>query len=304
VDAPLITVLTPTYNRAHTLPRLARSLAAQGKASYEWLVVDDGSTDETRTYLESIERDGVLPLRFLSNINGGKHRAINAALPLARGRWTFIVDSDDALPEGALERITRHIEMVENDPSIGGIMGLRADFAGRVIGGRLPPRRERMSATDITFRAGIRGDKAELYRTDLLRRFPFPEFDGEKFITECIVWFRIARAGYELLLDDEVIYLCEYQVDGLSARSLRLRVESPQGTLLFYKEELELEYPARYLFREATNFCRFALLSSGAYGCVRAINRLETRAKCLAIKALAFGALAAAMDIGKLKRQK
>ena len=102
-------------------------------------------------------------------------------------------------------------------------MGLRASFSGQVIGLEFPTGVKKLSSTDMTFKAGIRGDKAEVYRTNLLRQFPFPEFDGEKFITECVVWYRISRAGYKLSLLNEVIYLCEYLAGGLSARSLNLR---------------------------------------------------------------------------------
>jgi hypothetical protein len=154
-----------------------------------------------------------------------------------------------------------------------------------------------MDAADITFKAGIRGDKAELYRTKVLRSFPFPEFEGEKFITECVVWFRIARAGFKLFLVDEVIYLCEYQEDGLSARSLRLRVDNPRGTLLFYSEEIELDYPARALFREAVNFCRFALQApEGARGLLKSLRTLSARARRIALRALPIGFAAAILD--------
>jgi glycosyltransferase involved in cell wall biosynthesis len=304
-DDPLITVLTPTYNRASTLPRLASSLERQGDARFEWLVVDDGSTDGTPQLLARLEREGVLPLRTLATPNGGKHRAVNRALPIARGSWTFIVDSDDALPPGVLERLARVIAEIDGDEKVGGIMGLRADFSGRVIGRRLPSGASCMDAAEITFRAGIRGDKAELYRTSLLRRFPFPEFDGEKFITECVVWFRIARAGYGLRLEDEVIYLCDYREDGLSANSLRLRLTNPRGTLLFYAEELELDYPAAALLREAANYCRFALQGpAGARGFAAAMRALEGRPRALAAAAFPVGALAAVLDRIRMGRRR
>jgi glycosyltransferase involved in cell wall biosynthesis len=301
---PLFTILTPTFNRAHILSRLAESLKNQGAVSFEWLVADDGSTDDTGAYLERLERAGELPLRWVRFENGGKHRAINRSIGMARGAWTFIVDSDDALPPRALERISSHIACAQADPSLGGIMGLRADFSGRIIGAPLPEGARSMSSTDVTFKAGIRGDKAELYRTDLLKRFPFPEFRDEKFITECVVWFRIAAAGYKLLLINETLYLCEYQPGGLSSNSLRLRAENPEGTLLFYREELALEYPARKLFREAVNFCRFALLSRGLWGYARAIAPLRGRTKRLVLAALPFGAAAAVFDFPMIKRRR
>lgn len=298
---PLITILTPTYNRAHTLPRLAASLLEQGKASFEWLVVDDGSTDETEFYLQKLKSESAFDLRIVRLENGGKQRAVNSVIGQARGDWTYIVDSDDALPPCALERITRHIERIEGDRSIGGIMGLKALFSGALVGEAFPLRLKTMSATDITFKSGIRGDKADLYRTEILRRFPFPEFEGESFITECVAWYRIAREGYKLSLTNEVLYLCEYLSDGLSARSLQLRVKNPQGTLLFYKEELYLHYRAKALFREAVNYVRFALLCGGTWGCARALADLKGRPRALALAALPAGGLAAILDAQKLR---
>jgi glycosyltransferase involved in cell wall biosynthesis len=298
---PLITILTPSYNRAHTLPRLAASLLKQGKASFEWLVVDDGSTDGTESYLGKVHSEGALELKTVRFENGGKQRAVNRAIGRARGAWTYIVDSDDALPPLALERITRHIERIEDDNSIGGIMGLKALFSGALVGEVFPKGLKTMSATDITFKSGIRGDKADLYRTEILRRFPFPEFEGENFITECVAWYRIAQAGYKLSITNEVLYLCEYLSDGLSARSLQLRVKNPQGTLLFYKEELSLHYRAKALFREAINYVRFALLCGGLWGCARSLAELNGRARALALAALPAGSLAAILDARKLK---
>lgn len=294
-----ITILTPTFNRAMTLPRLAASLETQAGAQFEWLVVDDGSTDGTDRVLDQLEAEGRLPLRRLRLENGGKHRAINAAVAIARGGWTFIVDSDDALPVGALERITRAIDEVEGDPTIGGIMGLRSDFRGNIIGQRLPRAVRRASATDITYRMGIRGDKAEVYRTELLRRFSFPVFPGEKFITECVVWYRIASAGYMLRLIDEPIYLCEYLPDGLSSNSLRLRACNPRGTLLFYREALGLDYPPHRLYREAINFCRFAV-AVGHRTLLLELQSLDGRALMIALAALPAGLIAAALDRHKL----
>ncbi len=257
----LITIFTPTYNRADKLPALAASLEAQNFHDYEWLVIDDGSTDGTVALLESWLAEGKLPLRFFTRSNGGKHRAINQALGVARGEYFFIVDSDDRLPLGALEKIAAIVPVANVDPKCCGIMGLKGGFDGSLLGGLLPEGLVSSDSLELTYAYHIRGDKAEVYKTEILRQFPFPEIGGERFITECVVWFRIARAGYTLRLTNDILYEAEYLPDGLSARSVELRIRNPRGTMLFYRELLEGDLPFFAGIREAANLVRFALLS-------------------------------------------
>jgi glycosyltransferase involved in cell wall biosynthesis len=296
-EKPLITILTPTYNRAHTLPTLKASLDSQSFGDFEWLIVDDGSTDGTPELMATWDVAGDARFRHIRTANGGKHRALNQGIPLARGEWTFVVDSDDWLPPGALGRISGAIPSAKADPLVGGIMGLRARPDGSIIGERLPRGIVSMDAASLTFQAGLRGDKAEIFKTEILKAFPFPEFERERFITECVVWFRIARAGWKLHLLDDPIYVCDYQEDGLSSRSLSLRIANPRGTLLFYGEELGLAYPARALFREAVNFGRFALHAGSP---LREIRLLRGKARRLALLALPFGLLAYWLDLPRL----
>lgn len=291
---PLFTILTPTYNRARTLPVLKASLDSQSFSDFEWLIVDDGSVDGTADLVAVWVETSSYPVRVLSCPNGGKHRALNRGIPEAAGSWIFIVDSDDCLPPDALAKIAALIPEADADPGIGGIMGLRYDGDGHRIGENFPPGLRRRDAATLTFVDGLRGDKAEVFKASVLRRFPFPEFQGEKFITECVVWFRIAEAGFDLLLLDEAIYICEYREDGLSAKSLELRLANPCGTLLFYAEELALPYSLCSLFREAVNFVRFSV--SGRGRCRTRPPELPLRTKFLVAFAAPVGVVAAAVD--------
>ncbi|HNV36715.1 MAG TPA: glycosyltransferase family A protein, partial [Rectinema sp.] len=257
MTGPPITVLTATWNRASTLPRLKASLEAQTYSNFEWLVVDDGSTDETIGLIEQWQLDSTLAIILLRRQNGGKHRSVNDGMRAANGRWIFIVDSDDRLPNRAIENITIHLPSIEAIPNVAGLSGLKADFSGHIIGESFPAEIKFCDAISLTYRYGIRADKADVYKKEVLASFPFPEFEGERFLTEAVIWYRIANAGYALLLTNEVLYECEYRGDGLSAHSLELRIANPIGTLLFYKEIVGYDLPYRAKLREASNYMRF-----------------------------------------------
>ncbi len=292
-DKMLITIFTATYNRAKTLPRLADSIRAQSFRDFEWIVVDDGSTDETPELLDKWQREGRLPLRVVRTRNGGKQQAINRGLELARGAFFFIVDSDDMLPVKALETVAKYSADAAVDTKCAGIMGLKCDFEGRALGERLPEKLVCANSLYLTYYHNIQGDKAEVFKTAILRQFPFPEIAGEKFITECLVWYRIARAGYYLRLNNECLYLAEYQPDGLSARSVEIRAKNYKGTLLFYRELIEGRLPPFAALKEAANYDRFAILS---HNMPDALKELSNRAVWLALLAFPLGWLVSMRD--------
>lgn len=256
---PLISIITATYNRASTLPELKASIEAQTYKDFEWIVVDDGSTDATQALLQKWLKEGCLELIVFRQRNGGKHRALNRAIANARGRWVYIVDSDDRLPPLALEIISSNARLVQNADNVAGLIGLKADFDGNIVGERLPEKVQYADALSLTYRYGIRGDKAEVFKTAILKRFPFPEIEGENFLTEATVWYRIARAGYTLRIVNEVLYEACYRADGLSARSLQLKVQNIRGTLMFYREEIEGGLPFPGMLRESANYLRYFL---------------------------------------------
>jgi glycosyltransferase involved in cell wall biosynthesis len=256
---PYITVLTATYDRAKTLPRLADSLEAQSFGDFEWLVVDDGSRDGSPALLAKLSAAASHPVRVLRRENGGKHRAVNAGLEAAAGAWIFIVDSDDILPRDALEKLALLARRADSMPETCGLAGLKAALGGEIVGSPFPLDENPCDAASLAILRRVRGDKAEAFKTSILRRYPFPEFRNEKFLTEDVVWFRMARDGFKLLLSNDVLYLCEYRSDGLSSRSLEMRLKNPEGTMLHYSEALALRFPSRFLVREAANLVRFSL---------------------------------------------
>ncbi|MFZ4615368.1 MAG: glycosyltransferase family 2 protein [Rectinemataceae bacterium] len=258
---PLVTILTPTWNRAACLPALRRSLEAQSSRDFEWLVIDDGSSDGTPQLLASWSGTTGFPCRFVRTENGGKHRAINRAMPEVRGEAVFIVDSDDELPPGAMARIAGLWPQVRADAGLVGLVGYRAHRNGLRIGSAFPPSLDRADSLALAWRYGCRGDKAEVFKRRVLLDNPFPEFDGENFLTESVVWNRIAAKG-QLLLEPSTLYLCDYLDEGLSSRSLELRVKNPRGAQLYYRELMGSRIPPVPRLRAIANFMRISLLAA------------------------------------------
>ena len=213
----MITVFTPMYNRAHTIFRLYESLEKQTCKSFEWVIVDDGSTDNTTEILQEISSKASFPVKTERQANAGKHAAINRGVEIASGNLFFIVDSDDYLQNNAVERILSIVDTLPKGEisHFAGISGVRVTPGGISIGTSFNE-----SYIDCTaferYKHNINGDKSEVYFTDILTRYPFPVFEGENFLTESVIWYRIANDGYKIRWTNEPYYICEYQEDGLS----------------------------------------------------------------------------------------
>lgn len=252
----LITVFTPTYNRAHLLGRLYESLCAQRFTDFEWLIVDDGSTDGTASLVQSFIAKRRIDIKYLSQRNGGKHRAINHGVGQAKGELFFIVDSDDYLPADSLQSIAT--EYAKCDSSMGGVAGLDATDGGKVIGSGLAQEFIECNSMEIRFKHHVTGDLAEVFKTSVMREFPFPEIDGEKFCPEALVWNRIALK-YNLRYFNKVIYIAEYQDGGLTDNIVRVRRQSPVTSTTYYAELLLSSIPWGQKLKAAINYWRFRL---------------------------------------------
>ncbi|MDW8320127.1 MAG: glycosyltransferase family A protein [Armatimonadota bacterium] len=236
---PFFTVFTPTYNRAHLLTTAYRSLCGQEGSSFEWLVVDDGSTDNTRQLVEQWQQHASFPIRYYYQPNSGKHAAINRAVQLASGELMIILDSDDWLAQDALTSIRGVWESipVEERERFVGVVGLYAFSDNRVVGQPFPHSPMDTDALELQIRYRVRGDKFGANRVDVLRQFPFPENLG-RFVPESLVWNRIA-SRYKLRCVNQIWAHTQYHSDGLSSRMLQNRVQSSHTARLYYQELFE-----------------------------------------------------------------
>ena len=233
-----ITVFTPTYNRAYMLHNLYESLQRQTFRDFEWLVVDDGSTDCTEAlFTEWIKNEKKFTIQYFKQPNGGKCRAINYALDLAQGELFFTVDSDDYLTDDALEKIAAWADTLPQNASycgVAGNLGTGKDdvknglFDGEYYDGDLLDRYKKVD-----------GERAVVIYTDIHRCYKYPEFNGEKFMTEAVAWNRMAHDGYKMRFYNDIIWIYEYQEDGLTKAGNQLFINNPHGYGLWLKEKAE-----------------------------------------------------------------
>lgn len=213
---------------------------------FEWLIVDDGSKDNTREVVKSWLSDSDFPIQYFFKENGGKHTALNYAVKKIKSELTFIVDSDDTLTADAVETVLRYHRRYKDEENICGYVFLRAYPDGIVNGKEFVPNERVASYTEARVNSDdTMADKAEVFKTDCLREFPFPEYQGEKFLGEDIVWVRMARK-YMMVHINKIVYIGNYQDDGLTKNRRLNNIKSPIGCMNRAKEFMGLEFKKKY----------------------------------------------------------
>ncbi|MGL5349384.1 MAG: glycosyltransferase family 2 protein [Cetobacterium sp.] len=250
----MLTIFTPTYNREDTLKRLYKSLKSQTLKNFEWIIVDDGSTDNTEKLVQSFIDEQEVSIIYKKTKNGGKMRAVNVGVTLSAREFFFIVDSDDYLDERAVEIIQEEI------------VTLPVDYAGlvfrkvEVLDNGFPIREkesfgeDQIDSTpiDIFYRRKILGDKAEIVKTSIMREYAFPEIEGEKFVPEGYIWNQIGE-NYLFRYIDKGIYYYQYLADGYTRRFSEIIKKNPEGMKLYYaymlKKDIPLKNKIKFLIR-------------------------------------------------------
>ena len=233
-----LTIFTPTYNRAYILENLYRSLQLQNCHDFEWLIVDDGSEDDTEALVRGwMNEDNSFPIRYYKQENGGKHRAINRGLELAQGELFFTVDSDDYLTPDALEKIIIWEAELPKDGSYCGLAG-NLGTAPNETPNRIFSE-PYMDGTALDRYRKIDGERAMVFFTEVHRRYLYPTFPGEKFMTEAVTWNRMAHDGYRMRFFNDIIWIYEYREDGLTKAGNKLFMRNPRGYGLFLLEKTE-----------------------------------------------------------------
>ena len=255
-----LTIFTPAYNRAHTLPRTYESLRRQDNKDFLWLIVDDGSQDDTAELVKQWQAaENGFEIRYIYKENGGMHTAHNTAYENIDTELNVCIDSDDCLADGAVEKILAKWQKVK-DQGYAGLIGLDADMEDNLIGKGFP---EGLKETTLSgyYAAGGSGDKKQVYRTDVIKQYlPYPVFEGERYVALAYVYRQIDQE-YKLAVLDEVLCNVDYQPDGHGAGMWREYVRSPKGFAVWRK--LCMQYPEskKRLFVDCVHYVSSSIIS-------------------------------------------
>lgn len=258
---PILTIFTPAYNRAHTLPRTYESLLRQDCKDFVWLVVDDGSIDDTADLVKRWQQsDNGFEIRYIHKENGGMHTAHNIAYENIDTELNVCIDSDDALAGGAVRCILDLWAKIDHK-KYAGIIGLDADMnTGKVIGTSFP---ENMKETTLAgfYDAGGSGDKKLVYRTDIMKALPpYPVFEGEKYVS--LGWkYQLCDQQYKMITTNTVLCNVEYQVDGSSKNMFRQYLRNPKGFAFIRKENMKYIQSFRRNLIDAIHYCSSSQLA-------------------------------------------
>lgn len=282
---PTLTVFTPAYNRAHTLPRTYKSLLKQDCKDFIWLIVDDGSTDNTAELVrEWKEQDNGFEIRYIYKENGGMHTAHNTAYESIDTELNVCIDSDDMVANGAIQKIIDKWNEVR-DKDYAGLIGLDADMtSGQIIGKGFPKGMKETTLSGYYARGGA-GDKKLVYRTDIINRYPpYPVFEGEKYVALAYK-YRLIDQDYKLAVFDEILCNVEYQQDGSSLNMYRQYIRNPKG--FAYWRKICMQYPegSKRLFVDCIHYVAESILCKNKYFI------FESPKKICTVASLPFGIL-------------
>ncbi len=279
MDSLYITVFTPTYNRGHLLNRVYNSLLIQNFSNFEWLIVDDGSTDCTEEIVMRLMSENKLTIRYYKKNNGGKHTAINLGVSKALGNLFLILDSDDFLTANALELQYNAWKCIKDKENVIGITGLSIDSNNQVIGTRFKEQCAYRKFTDIYFKDEVKGDKSVAFKTEILAANPFPEPKDITFVLEAVIWHKLA-INYLMCVINKPIQIIEYLNEGLT--NSNYKKSYLKGLLFSYAQLLEDEvYPFFNYFRPRINVILHFVITSLLLNDFSYFNRISFLDKIL-----------------------
>jgi glycosyltransferase involved in cell wall biosynthesis len=234
-----ITVFTPTYNRAYCLNQLYESLVNQTNSDFLWMIIDDGSTDSTKELVQSWKDEKKIDILYIFQENQGMHGAHNTAYQNITTELNVCIDSDDFMPNSAIQKILEHWNNCKM-PNLAGIVALDSYKNGRIIGDKIPDFIKSCTLSELYQIHKIKGDKKLIYRTEIVKKFPlYPLFSDERFVPLGILYLMIDHQ-YQLSPLNEVVCIVEYLPDGSSLNIFKQYRKHPKG--FSYSREIVMKY--------------------------------------------------------------
>ena len=281
----VLTIFTPAFNRAYTLNKCYESLKNQTVKDFKWLIVDDGSTDNTKDLVNEWICEGILDITYKYQENQGMHGAHNTAYKLIDTELNVCIDSDDYMPNDAVEKIINFWENNEIDKDIAGFIGLDAYGDGSIIGDSFPETLRKTTLFEINNKYKIQGDKKIVYRSEVSKKYPYPLYKDEKYVGLAYKYYKIDE-DYKLLTMNEVLCIVEYMEDGSSLNMFSQYLKNPKGFAFYRIENMKNSRATlSFKFKENIHYVSSSLISK---------NKTfikESPCKGLTILSLPFGYL-------------
>ncbi|WP_350298875.1 glycosyltransferase family 2 protein [Peribacillus frigoritolerans] len=289
-----LTVFTPTYNRSYCLEKCYKSLVRQNNKDFIWLIIDDGSTDNTKEMAHHWIQEKKIDIKYYWQENQGMHGAHNTAYKIIETELNVCIDSDDYMADGAVESILSFWRKHGNE-NVSGIAALDATIDHQIIGSRLPEKLKSSTLFDLYNKYGVTGDKKLVYRTELTKQYPYPVFKNEKYVGLAYKYYMLDKK-YELLLMNEVLCHVEYLPDGSSRNMYNQYLKNPRGFSFYRKELMKLPFGGKlFKYKQAIHYVSSNLLMKNPK------LFIETPKKALTVLAFPLGILLYALIISKTR---
>lgn len=251
-----LTVFTPTYNRANLLKRVYDSLTKQSLNDFLWLIIDDGSKDNTKEIVDTFISEGKIEIIYKYFENGGKMRAHNRAAELADTELFLCLDSDDWLNEDAVDTLIRTWNEKGNN-NLAGIISHKGASETELLSGIEFPAGIDKSTLYGLYLKGFRGETTIMFRTDVIKNYPFPEIDGEKYVPEDYIYDKI-DADYEYIVLNEITTICEIVSEGYTDSVIKLKKNNPVAFYLYYEQRAKITPPSVLKIKYAGFYVKYA----------------------------------------------
>lgn len=276
-----LTVFTATYNRGHLIHQLYESLQKQSDFDFEWLVIDDGSSDNTKELFEKwLAEHNHFSIRYYYQENQGLIRTLNKGIAYAKGDYFSKIDSDDYVVDSYSENIMNWVKDIEDSPEIYGVSGLKIKPDGIPLKGclpKIPIGRDYIDATDLERKKyALDADMCEAWKTEVLKNHPFPVWQGEKFAPEQLVLYDLALKGLKIRWYPIAMAVCEYQEGGLTLGASKLEKENPMGYAMMYNQNLKIYSSIKRNFYDAMQMTALAVYSGCLSYLKKSNNKLAT----------------------------
>ncbi|MAQ74995.1 MAG: glycosyltransferase [Aquimarina sp.] len=278
-----LTVFTPTYNRAYCLNKCYESLINQSNQDFKWLIIDDGSTDDTESLVNSWIQENKIDIQYHYQNNLGMHGGHNAAYRLVETPLNVCIDSDDAMGEEAVQKILDTWQIIKGDDKYAGIVGLDADPSGKIIGTKMPEDLRETTLYELYNKHKVQGDKKLVYRTEVVKKYPaYPIFEGERFVPLGYL-YQLIDQDYKLYPINEVLCDVEYMPDGSSLNILKQYRRHPNGFAFSRKSRMALAENFKDKFKNAIHYVSSSIFTKNG----NFLN--ESPKKLTTIAAIPFG---------------